>query len=185
MKTYTALSIFTLMTMVSLSAISNTSDTINNGNIIKATEATEADRVSLYNVGNGTLIYSYSSTPNSYISADYAYKLKGKWADNSNWDVIYVGNGNMLFQNVYSRLCLQYYGNGYQVIENACNINDRDQQIKAVLSSTGAIRLQFDGRAGCLYSYAGDNNFYIYSDICRVDKEYLWVLIPQLRDATN
>ena len=144
-----------------------------------------SERVSIYNIGNGTLIYTFSSGPNTRVFADYAYNLRGSWANNSNWDIIYINDGTMLFKNVYTGLCLQHYWKGYQVIQNNCDKNNQKQHIKPVLSSTGAIKLKFSNYNYCLYTYAGDSYFYIYSDTCRNTTAYLWSIIPQLRGASD
>lgn len=144
-----------------------------------------SDRVSIYNIADGTLIYSYSSSANKYISSDYAYKLKGKWNENANWDIKYLNNGSLQFKNVYSKLCLQYYGDRWQVIENTCNENNKEQHITPILSSTGAVKLKFNSKDVCLYNYAGDQHFYVYSDRCGNDKKFLWSLVPRLNDSNN
>lgn len=142
------------------------------------------EQISIYNVGNGVLIYSYESSPNQYVSADTAYELKGSWSTNANWQVVYVANGKIALKNLYSGLCLQFYGGGYQAVENTCNYDNADQQITPELTSSGALQLMFKRQNVCLYAYAGDSYYYIYTDICSTAKEYLWSLVPALADSS-
>lgn len=145
------------------------------------------ENVSIYNIADGALVYSYSSTSNSYVSADYGYELKGNWKETANWMTYYTNDGHLMFQNVYSNLCLAFYGHGYQAVEVNCNENDGYQKIKPQLTNTGAVQLTFPFVSGstCLYNYAGNENFYVYTNTCSTNKEYLWSLVPVLSDASN
>ena len=149
-----------------------------------ASATSTGEIVSMYNIGNGVDTYSYSSSANSYVSADYAYNLKGSWAKNANWTILYLDNGYISLKNIYSQNCLQFYGKGYQAVENTCNSNNADQQFNTILTSTGALKLSIPSQGNiCFYSYAGNQHFYVYTDTCTDKKEYYWSLIPQLSDS--
>ncbi|MCK8560855.1 hypothetical protein [Yersinia ruckeri] len=138
--------------------------------------------VSLYNIGSGTLLYSYEYEPNEYLSADYAYSLNASWNKNANWKTIYNENGTLSLKNEYSGLCLQNYFRGYQVIENHCDYALSSQQINMELVDTGAILLRFNSNSDCLYIYPSVRHYYAYSDVCKGnDFYYYWTIVPPLK----
>ncbi|EIO5874310.1 hypothetical protein HJ107_24420 [Vibrio parahaemolyticus] len=142
--------------------------------------------VSIYSIANGTLIYSYEYSNDEYVSADYAYELKGRWIKTANWKTFHTSDGYIMLQNAYSSNCLTFYGKGYQAIEKKCDVNDENQKIKPVLVSTGAVQLTYPlvkDEDICLYNHAGDSSFYVYTDSCSIKKKYLWSLVPILSDA--
>lgn len=150
-------------------------------------KADYGEDVSIYNIADGTLVYSYRKTANSDVSADYAYELKG--SEKANWNLFYTDDGYIIFENIYSNNCLAYYGKGYQAIEKNCDTSDVNQKIKPKLMSTGAIQLRFpliqEGSDTCLYNYAGSSNFYVYTDICLTNENYLWSLVPVLSNSSD
>ncbi|CNE94942.1 hypothetical protein QVN42_15275 [Yersinia nurmii] len=137
--------------------------------------------VSLYNIGSGTLLYSYEYKPKRYLSADYAYNLNGRWNENANWHSIYNRNGTVSFKNIYSGLCLQHYGTEYQVIENTCDPLLATQQINLELVSSGGMLMRFNSNNECLYIHPGVRHYYVYSDKCEdIGFYHYWTIIPPL-----
>lgn len=134
--------------------------------------------VSIYNIGNGDLIYSYKQQPNKYLYADTAWELKS-WGIESKWRIFYTDDGYMILQSRKSGLCIQYYGKEWGVIEHNCNADKDEQKLLPVLTETGAVQLMF-ARMGeiCMYSAVHVGKFYPYAGVCKSDDEYTWALIP-------
>ena len=157
---------------------------------VLSAQTSEDREVSLYNIENGTLIYTYHSGSNQYVSADYAYSLSGSWREYANWDVRYFEDGSLQFKNsARSNLCLDWYGDGYQVTQDTCHgatPANSNQKFHLVPTERGGALLMVRGQ--CLYTYAGNQYYYVYSDDCPadgtvVDSKWLWALIPPLKDS--
>jgi len=154
--------------------------------------ASEEREVSIYNIENGTLIFSYEEGADEYVSANYAYKL---YTDNTraNWQVNYFDDGSIQLENVKrDNLCLSYYGDGYQVTQETCDKLDTastKQKFNLVPTRRGAVLLlvKADEKEFCLYTYAGNSYFYVYSDDCpgagSIDSKWLWALVPSLNGS--
>lgn len=146
-----------------------------------ADELSYGGEVSVYNIGNGDLVYSYKQQPNKYLYADTAWELKS-WGVESTWRIFYTEDGHMLLQNKKSNLCIQYYGTDWGVIEHTCNADKDEQKLLPVLTETGALQLMFD-RMGeiCMYSTVYVGKFYPYAGTCKSGNEFSWALIPAKR----
>lgn len=151
--------------------------------------AASARQVSIYNIADGSIIYTNSNSSNAYVDADPSFILKGRWYQNANWTVSYSSDGFVSFKNAYnSNLCLDFYYSGYQITQRTCNTADRDQQFELLPTDRGAVLIKVKGRNECLYNYAGTSNYFVYTDTCpakgsTVGSQWLWALIPSLSAA--
>lgn len=144
--------------------------------------------VSIYNIGDGSLIYTYANTSNKYVSANSAHQLNDGYQTHATWKLFYTSDGYVSFKNEkYSNLCLDFTGKGWQITQYTCVPNSADQKFELIPTSTSAVMIKVKDRNRCLYNYAGDFDYFVYGDTCpkgTADAKWLWAIIPALKSGT-
>ncbi len=139
--------------------------------------------ISLYNIGEGYLAYTYHNGNNEWLGFNNAAYLNGNGYQNRGiWNVIYNANGTISFRNkAQPTLCIEFYGTDSNVVQKTCNTQNENQQFNLVPTSNGALRLKFKSNDQCLY----DKDSYIYSKECpnEPNRYFNWAIIPPLQDA--
>lgn len=139
--------------------------------------------ISLYNIAQGYLAYTFHNGDNEWLGFNNAYYLNSSgYQTRGIWNLIYNTNGTVSFKNKNQpNLCIEFYGTDENVVQKTCNTQNENQQFNVVPTSNGAVRLKFKSNGQCLYDNAG----YVYSKACpnEPNRYYNWAIIPPLQDA--
>lgn len=139
--------------------------------------------ISLYNIAEGYLAYTYHNGNNEWLGFNNAYYLNSNNYQNRGiWNLIYNANGTISFQNkAQSTLCIEFYDTDKNVVQKTCNTQNENQQFNLKLTSNGALQLKFKSNGQCLYDHDG----YVYSKLCpdEPSRYFNWAIIPPLQDA--